>query len=249
MEVIPFVRLGLVMIRPGALMFAVPLFGGLYVPPQVRIGLTLLVGIVIAPVVSLPVGEISVSFVAAREIVIGTALGMAVTAVFAAAELGGYLVGFQAGFGMAAVIDPQSGVRNNLVATLYGLLTLFTFFLIDGHHTVLRALVESYATLPIGSGELGSSLVGAVTALFGLVFTVGFQLAVPVIVTLLVVELALGLVARSAPAMNLMVIGFPARGIAALFTLAVTVGLIPIIIRSVSLPALRLAADLASAFE
>lgn len=249
MDVVPFVRLGLLMIRPSAIVIAAPLFGGVYTPMQVRIGLAVLLGIVLAPVVPLPTAGSGLLLTAARELAIGLAIALAVAAVVAAAELAGYLAGFQAGFSLAAVIDPQSGFRNSVVAALYGSLALFTFFLIDGHHTVLRALVESYAALPVGGGTVSSSLVGAVIAVFGLIFRVGLQLAAPVIVALLVVEVALGLIARAAPAMNLMVIGFPVRGLAGLVALAVAVGVIPTVIRSAVLPALRIAADLASAFE
>ena len=249
MDVVPFLRLGLLMIRPSALVFVVPLFGARYAPTHVRVGLAVFLGIVLAPVVPLPATETSLLLTVARELAVGVALAMAVSVVVAAAELAGYLAGFQAGFSIAAAIDPQSGVRNNIVATLYGMLALFTFFLIDGHHMVLRALVESYTALPIGSGAVGSSLVGAVIAALGLVFRIGLQLAAPVIVALLVVELALGLIARSAPAMNLMVIGFPVRGVAGLAALAVAVGVIPSVVQSIVVPALRIGADLASGFE
>lgn len=249
MDVVPFVRLGLVMIRPSVLVFTVPLFGGRFAPTHVRIGLALLIGVALAPVVPLPTAEAGLLVTVAREVAIGMALSLAVAGVVAAAELAGYLVGFQAGFSIAAAIDPQSGVRNNIVASLYGMLTLFTLFLMNGHHAVLRALAESYQVLPMGTGGVGSSLVEAVMEVLGLVFRVGLQLAAPVIVALLVVELALGLIARSAPAMNLMVIGFPVRSASGLVALAVVIGATPTVIRSVMVPALRTATELAAAFE
>ena len=249
MDVVPFVRMGILMIRPGALVMTAPLFGGQTVPMQVRIGLTLLLALVLAPVVQLPETAPSLTVLVARELVIGLSIALAIRIVVSAAELAGYLAGFQAGFSIAAIIDPQRGVRNNMIASLYGTLAVFTFFMIDGHHSVLRALADSYTVLPIGVGAIDQGLVAAVMGALGLIFRVGLQLAVPVVVALLVVELALGLIARTAPAMNLMVIGFPIRALAGLVALAVAVTVIPPLVRSVLRPALEIATQTALAFR
>ena len=237
------------MIRPSALVLSAPLFGGTHVPPMVRIGLSVLLALIVAPVVTLPAVGTGLVLIVARELVIGASIGLAIHIVVSAAELAGYLAGFQAGFSIAAIIDPQRGVRNNMIASLYGLLTLFIFFAIDGHHAVLVALVDSYAALPIGSGSINQALVPSVAGALGLVFTYGVRLAAPVVLALLIVELGLGLIVRSAPAMNLMVIGFPVRVMAGLVALALAIGVLPPVIRSMAPIALDLAATTAGAFE
>ena len=98
---------------------------------------------------------------------------MSIRALVAAAELAGQLVGFQMGLSYAAIVDPQSGVRNNLLAALYGNIAIITFLLMNGHHAFLRALRDSYDSLPMGVGHIGSSLPAAVMALLGLVFSFG----------------------------------------------------------------------------
>ena len=249
MELTPFVRLGVLMIRPSALVLSAPLFGGSHVPPMVRIGLSVLLALIVAPVVTLPAVGTGLVLVIARELVIGVSIGLAIQIVASAAELAGYLAGFQAGFSVAAIIDPQRGVRNNMIASLYGLLTLFVFFGIEGHHAVLVALVDSYTALPIGAGAVDQSLVSSVAGALGLVFTFGIRLAVPVVFALLIVELGLGLVARTAPAMNLMVIGFPIRTTVGLIALGLAIGVLPPVIRSLAPVALELAAATAGAFQ
>ena len=249
MEFTPFVRLGVLMIRPSALVLSAPLFGGTHVPPMVRIGLSALLALIVAPVVTLPAVGPGLVLVVARELVIGVSIGLAIHIVVSAAELAGYLAGFQAGFSVAAIIDPQRGVRNNMIASLYGVLTLFVFFAVDGHHAVLVALVDSYAALPIGAGAIDQSLVASVAGALGLVFTYGVRLAVPVVLALLIVELGLGLIARTAPAMNLMVIGFPVRAMAGLIALGLAIVVLPPVIRSVAPIALDLAATMAGAFQ
>ena len=249
MEIGSYVRLAIFMIRPGALVLSVPLFGGTHVPPTARVGLAVLLALIVAPVTALPVLETPLLLVIGRELMIGVSIGLAIRIVISAAEVAGYLAGFQAGFAMAAVIDPQRGVRNNIVAMLYGTLAVFVFFAVDGHHAVLVALIDSYAVLPIGGGGIDASLVTATVGALGLVFRVGLQLAAPVVFALVIVELSLGLIARAAPAMNLMVIGFPIRSMAGLVALAMAIGVLPPVMRALMPRALEVAAQTATAFQ
>ena len=249
MELGSFVRLGVVLIRPGALVLSTPLFGGSHVQPLVRIGLSVLLALLVAPVITLPVAEVGLTLLVARELVIGLSIGLAIRIVVSAAELAGHLAGFQAGFSMAAVIDPQQGVRNNMIAVLYASLAIFVFFGVDGHHAVLVALVDSYDALPIGAGAVDGSLVGSVAGALSLIFLIGVRMAAPVVFAMLIVELALGLIARIAPAMNPMVIGFPLRMLAGMITLGLAVGVIPPLVRILIPRALELAARTAYAFQ
>jgi flagellar biosynthetic protein FliR len=125
------------------------------------------------------------------------------------------------GLSYSAIVDPQSGVRNNLLATLYANIAVVVFLLTNAHHAFLRALVDSYTQLPVGAGTLGASLSAAVTRLLGLVFAFGARLAAPVIVVLVIAEIALAIVGRSAPALNLMAVGAPIRIIAGLILLGI----------------------------
>ena len=212
-DLTPFMGIGLLIVRPGTLILTAPGFGGVYAPAQVKVGLTLLLGFALMPTISLPpIGSATgLALVVAREMAIGLALGMSIRALVAAAELAGQLAGFQMGLSYSAIIDPQSGVRNNLLSTLYSNIAIITFLLMNGHHAFLRALGDSFESLPIGAGHIGSSLPGAVMALLGLVFSFGMRLAAPLVLVLVITEIALALVARSAPSLNLMAVGAPVR--------------------------------------
>ena len=102
MDLGSFVRLGVVIIRPGALVMAVPVFGGTHVQPLVRVGLSVMLALIVAPIVTFPATDLGLTLVVARELVIGLSIGLAVRIVVSAAELAGYLAGFQAGFSIAA---------------------------------------------------------------------------------------------------------------------------------------------------
>jgi flagellar biosynthesis protein FliR len=229
MDVDVFVRLGLVLARPGMLIAAAPVFGGHFAPPHVRVGLAMILSFILMPVVEVPaVATLAgLTIVVARELAIGLALALGIRALIAGAELGGHLAGSQLMLSYGSVIDPQGGVRNTVLATLYGNLTLLTFFLVNGHHALVRALGASYAAIPIGSGAIDASLATSVMRLLGVVFTFGLRLAAPVIVVMLIVEIAAGLISKTAPAINLMVVGTPIRLIVGLLAVAAVIPLIP----------------------
>lgn len=244
-------RLGLLLIRPGLLVATAPPFGAQYTPTPVKIGLSVVLGIVMAPLATMPssVTLAVLTVIAAREAAIGLALGMAVRILMAGAELAGQLAGFQLGFAYAATVDPQTGARNNVVGSLYGTFTLLIYLLLNGHHALLKALAESYRALPIGTGHVTPTIAASITSMLGVVFVFGVQVAAPIVVVLLVAELALGLVSRAAPALHLIVVGAPLRLMAGLLALAAAIGVLPNAVARLVTPTLELAGRLALAFR
>ena len=251
MELAAAARLGLLLVRPAALVATMPPFGSGYTPALVKIGLSLLLALTMAPLVAMPPVETSagLAMLAGRELLVGTALGMGVRALLAAAELAGQLAGFQLGLSFAAAVDPQTGARNNTIAALYGNLALFAVLAANVHHHVLRALAQSYVAVPLGTGGIDASLGTAVARTLGAIFTIGTRLAAPVVIVLLVVELGLGLVTRAAPALNMMVVGFPVRLLAGLIVLAATVPIVVGVARQAAPDLIDLASHLAAAFR
>lgn len=211
------------------LIAAAPVFGGRFAPPHVRVGLAVLLALLPVPGVPVPVVTTAagLGLVIAREMAIGLAMAMGLHTLIAGAELGGHLTSSQLMLSYGSVIDPQGGVRSTLIGTLYGNLTLLTFFAINGHHALVRGLMASYEALPIGAGAIESSLVSTVMQMFGVVFVFGLRLAAPVVVVMLLVELATGLISRAAPAMNLMVVAMPVRVFVGLVVVSAVVPLVP----------------------
>jgi flagellar biosynthetic protein FliR len=247
----PLLRMGIFLVRPGLLVASAPAFGGVWAPMTVKVGLTVLLGVMCmaaipAPPVGAPAG---LAVILTREAVIGLSLGFGVRVLISGAEFAGHLAGFQLGFAYASVVDPQSGVRNNVVSSIYGLSALMVFLGINAHHDVLRALVASYEALPIGVGGVDATLGDLVARMLGMVLVVGVQLSAPVVIVLLVVELALGLASRAAPTLNLMAQGFPVRLLVGLLALAAMIRVIPPVVTRLVPAALELAARVAMAFQ
>lgn len=248
MDLSPILVFVIAVIRPSLLVVGSPLFGGTFAPPPVRIGLIVILAAFMAPVIGLPQTVATDAFMALvlREALIGFALGLSVRLVIAGAELGGHLTGFQMGLSYSALVDPQSGVRNNVLAALYGSLAVLILLLTNGHHDLLRALATSYEALPVGVGVVSGGLGELVARMFGLMFTLGVRLAAPLIITLLLVEVALGVMARVAPTLNLMVTAAPVRLLVGWMALALTVRVLPDILTRVFPQALTLGARTAA---
>lgn len=244
-------RLGLLLVRPGALIAAAPPFGGLYTPATVKVGLSVVLAVVLAPMVQVPaeLGSAALALVVARELVIGVALAMAIRVLLAGAELAGQLAGFQLGFAYAATVDPQTGARNNIVASIYANLALVVFVGLNAHHVLLRGLAASYAAIPVGLGGVDGQMAAVVAQMLGAVFVIGMQLAAPVVIVLLIVELAIGLLTRSVPSLNVMVIGFPLRLLAGLLALGAAVSAVPAMVHSSAPRLIDLATRLAQLFR
>ena len=244
-------RFVLLLVRPGMLVAVVPGLSGTHIPAVVKVGIIALVALGLLPSVRVPTAlpEVALAMTVAREMAIGLALAFAFRALIAGAEFAGHLSGIQIGFSYGATIDPQSGVRNNMLATFYGLLATLGFLAVNGHHAVLRALAQSYTALPIGTGSVSPSLAAGVREVLALVFVVGLRLAAPIVVALLVVELGVGLISRASPAMSFMVIGFPLRLLAGLAVLAALVPVVPAVTNSLVRSVLTTGARMAEAFR
>lgn len=250
-DLTPVLRFGLLLVRPGMVVMTAPALGGVHVPPHVKVGLTALIAFGLLPSVQVPLasGDVGLSVMIARELAIGMSLALVTRALIGAAEMGGHLASYQMGFSYGATVDPSSGVRHTTFASLYGLLATLTFLGVNGHHTLLRALADSFVHVPIGGGDISQSLVGSVTQILALLFTVGVRLAAPVVVVLLLVELGIGLISRTAPALSSTVIGAPLRIVIGLAVLALVIATVPGVVSSVIDRVIRLALQMAGAFR
>jgi flagellar biosynthetic protein FliR len=251
MDLSPVVRFALLLIRPGMVVMLAPGLGGRQIPVMAKIGLTVLLALGLLPAVDVPgsVADTGLVMVVLHEVAVGLALAFALQALVAAAEFAGHLSSYQIGFSYGATIDPTSGVRNTLLVSLYGMLATLAFFAVNGHHALLRALSQSYAGLPIGAGQVSESLVAAVRDLFALVFVVGLRLAAPVLIVLVIVELAIGLISRSAPSLSFIVIGYPLRTILGLVVVAALIYTVPSVVIATLESTLLLAGRTAAAFR
>jgi flagellar biosynthesis protein FliR len=213
-------------IRPGAAFLAAPLFGQTMVPVQVRFVIAVAIGMAgyTAVPFHLPPGGIT-SFAGIAlvfgEVMAGLALGFAVQIGFSAAMLAGEVIGNAMGLGFASMIDPTSGATTPALATLLSMLGSFMFLSIGGHLTLATIIVDSYRSLPVGGPGLSNDSIHGIVLFGGDMIAAGFAIALPVGFALLLVQIVMGILARSAPAMNLFSVGLPATLLAGLILLAI----------------------------
>ncbi|MDJ0847858.1 MAG: flagellar biosynthetic protein FliR [Myxococcota bacterium] len=201
-------------LRPVALAMTAPIFSDKVVPMRVRLALGALLGIAIGPEpppVLADEGLLVLAPFVVQELLIGAALGFALRMFFAAVELAGEVASLQGGLGAASVIDPSSGVSSTALSSLLRWTTLLVFMALEGHHEVLRALELSYERVPMGAGALGSDTLLFVVRLASGIFESAFVLAAPITVAMLVSNLAVGILGRTIPQLNLILLQLPAH--------------------------------------
>ena len=213
------------MIRPGAAFLAAPVFGAAFVPVQLRLIISLAIGIpaLAATNFTLPVdglASIEGFMLVLGEVLAGLALGFAVQIGFSAAVIGGETIGNAMGLGFAAMMDPSTGQNNPAVAQFLSILGTFLFLAIGGHLALAAIVVESYRALPPGEAWMTAESLYGLVLFGGVLFAAGLSIALPVAFAIVLVQIVMGMLARSAPALNLFAVGFPAALLAGIVLLA-----------------------------
>ena len=213
------------MIRPGAAFLAAPVFGAAFVPVQLRLVVALAIGIPALAVTdfTLPdAGLVSIEGfrLVLGEVLTGLALGFAVQIGFSAALIAGETIGNAMGLGFAAMMDPATGQNNPAIAQFLSILGTFLFLAIGGHLALAATVVESYRALPPGAAWITAESMYGLVMFGGILFAAGLSIALPVAFAIVLVQIVMGMLARSAPALNLFAVGFPAALLAGLVLMA-----------------------------
>lgn len=218
----------LILIRISSLFVVSPLFGRRNLPAVFKIGFSAMVAILLVNVVKLPEAAnlnsmYEFSIAAMKEFSIGIILGFVSFLIFSAIYLAGQLIDTQIGFGIVNVIDPVSNIQVPITANFYYTLAMVIFLSINGHHMLIEALVKSYTILPIGAMTVTDALAAQMTTLMGYLFIIGFKISAPVIAAILICDVALGIMARTMPQMNIFVVGMPLKIMLGLVVLLITI--------------------------
>jgi len=192
---------------------ASPLWGHSSVPKQVKIGLALLITIIISPVLP-PMPDIPMLSWASlglmiEQFVIGIAMGLVMRVTFAAVQAAGEFIGMQMGLAFATFFDASSGTNSAILSRIFYMITLLMFLAFGGHLMVLEALITSFHSLPVGIERFDPGAFELMARYGGTIFLSGMSLALPLVGSLLIINMALGILNRSAPQLTVFNIGFP----------------------------------------
>ena len=218
-------------LRVGAMLMAAPIFGVQIVPARIRVLLALAITAVLVPVLPAPAHHEAFTaawfLTLAQQLAIGLALGFALRLVFEAVVLGGELIALSMGLSFAQLADPLRGAQTTALSQFYLILATLLFLSLDGHLALIELTSRSFALMPVGPTGVTPAAAQALAGFGGWVFLGGVQIALPAMTALLLVNLSFGVMARAAPSLNALAVGFP---VALLFGFASVL---------TSLPALR----------
>jgi flagellar biosynthetic protein FliR len=214
-------------LRIGGLVLAAPLFSAQAVPPRVRLMFALALAVALAPL--LPATAALESFSAqwcleiVRELAVGVGLGLALQLVFEAVMMAGELVSYGMGLGFAQLADPLHGASAPMLGQFYQVFTALLFFSLGGHLRLVQMLADSFQHLPAGRAAPAPEAFFALASGGMQIFSGALQIALPAVAALLLVNLAFGVMNRSAPALNMLSIGFPLSLVVGLLLLRLTI--------------------------
>jgi flagellar biosynthetic protein FliR len=206
----------LTLFRISLVLFLLPFFGGIGVPNTVKAALCLVLTLAVWPALSfdgsyMPNHPFQMVLLLGGEILIGLGLGLLVRILFAAVQMGGQILGFQMGFAMINVVDPMTGTNAAITSHFLYMTTLLVFLTLNGHLFLLSGLAESFSIIPPGGILLNPFLGSTMLDYAGQIFVLAIKIAAPVSAAIFLVDLALALVGRASPQMNVLIIGFPVK--------------------------------------
>jgi flagellar biosynthetic protein FliR len=195
------------------LIAAAPIFGHNSFPRTMKVLFGVLLAMIMAPLVPAMPGADPLSLagllILVQELLVGLAMGFSMRIVFAAVEMAGEAASLTMGLGFASVFDPQTRGRSSAVSQFLALIASMAFLAVDGHLVLIEALGESFFSLPISATPVASGMAYQLVRWGGTIFSVGLQLSLPIVAALLITNVALGILTRAAPQLNLFGIGFP----------------------------------------
>lgn len=212
--------------RIGGVLLGLPMFAGRFLPLMWRVGLVISLGALITMSLGPEVGSVADEMLLwslAGEILAGALMGLFILLVFAAIQVAGQMIDVQMGFGIVNVVDPHWDQPVPLVGGFLHFFTILLFILAEGHHQVLRTLAWSFSVVPPGLASVGDLAVWGLMELAGWMFASALRLSLPVVGALFLVNLALGVLGRTMPQMNILVVGLPLKIIIGFIVLAAVI--------------------------
>ena len=226
----------LVLVRVTAFFVTLPLFSYRNVPAQHKIGFSFFLALLMFFTIDVPIVLPNGTFVLLllKEALVGLMIGLIAYIILAAVQIAGGFIDFQMGFAIANVIDPQTGAQSPLIGQYLYTFALLFLLAVNGHHLLLDGVFYSYelipmqSWLPLSDGNFAAFVIQA----FNQMFIIAFLMAVPVVGCLFLVDVALGIVARTVPQLNVFVVGLPLKILVAFIVLFLSIGIFMMVIEN-----------------
>ncbi|MCP3873483.1 MAG: flagellar biosynthetic protein FliR [Desulfobacteraceae bacterium] len=227
----------LVLLRISILLFMLPIFSSNVFPKRLKLGFALVVSLLFYSVVEIditrfPLNVVATGLLIIAEAFIGLTIGLCLRMFFGSVQLAGQIIGFQMGFAMINVVDPQTGSNVSIMDQLGYWVCVMVFLLLNGHHIMFIAVIDSFKLVPIGFFMMQEVIMVKILDLAGQLFFLAVKIGAPVIASLAFVSVGFGLMAKFSPQMNVMIVAFPLKILAGLFLFGIVIQIIVIITQS-----------------
>ena len=204
----------LVLSRVAGIFAALPVFGGRTVPVRIKAITVFMITLVCFPTLSvalpqLPSDAFTLALLLLSEVMIGLTLGFITQIIFSGVEFSGQIIGMQMGLTIASIIDPSRGTQIQIMSVVQTLFATLIFLSLNIHHLFIRAIMDSFRVIPLGWWRMSGELVHFLVMRTADIFIIGIRLAAPVMVTLLLTTVALGIMSRAFPQMNIFMLSLP----------------------------------------
>ncbi len=227
----------IVLARTTAFIFVLPVLGNRSVPLPAKVSLSVILSYFMLSAASaqgiiIPEKGIAFFLMIITEVLIGLALGFIAQFIFAGIQMAGEVIGRQMGFALARVVDPGFQQQQAVLSEFY-LILMFLFYLtINGHHFLIEGLAHSYQKLPVAASLEISRPVEQIVYMAGSIFVSGIKIAAPVLAALLLTNVALGVLARTVPQMNIFMLGMPLKIIIGLLGMMLSIRVFAYVFRA-----------------
>lgn len=217
----------LVFVRIIGILVVVPIFSGNNIPEIAKTGLAFTIAIIIMYVnpsmeIIYDASIIGYGFLVIKEVITGLIIGFIIYVLFEIFFFVGQLVSLSSGLSMSNMFDPTVGRQVPVMGKLYHYTACALFLVTNGHHLIFRALIYSYSVIPLGEAKVGANIVAQMIMILTNYFIISIKIAAPIMVTMFILDFALGILARTAPQMNMFVIGFPVKIMIAMIMLSIS---------------------------
>lgn len=214
------------LLRIGAMFVAMPVLSGRLIPGRFMSGLTLAITLLVTPFLPEPTVVELLSYegflLAGQQVFIGLMSGFVIQLVFAALIFGGQSGAYSMGLGFASMVDPTSGVQVPVVSQFYLLLGSLIFLLMDAHLLMIEMMVDSFSTIPVALDGISRNTIWDLIRWSSRLFVGGLLMSLPIVATLLLVNMGFGVASRAAPQLNIFSVGFPVTLLLGLLVMWVT---------------------------
>lgn len=205
----------LLFVRITAFFVVMPLFSYRTIPRMVKLGMSFALSLTLFQIIdagSIPLDD-TYFLLLMKEALVGLFIGFVAYIILAGVQIAGGFIDFQMGFAIANVIDPQTGAQSPLTGQYFNMIALLFLLSVNGHYLLIDGIYYSYQFIPVGQliSLENSSFSKFLLNTFNQVFVISFQMAIPIVGCLFLVDVALGIIARSVPQLNVFVVGLPLK--------------------------------------